>query len=144
MCALLYVPDSASVEDPAPAIVSMHGYNNTREVQDLNAVELSRRGYVVIAIDAYDHGGSSFADPRINKGIAPDMGTYAALQYLGTLPYVDKKRIGMVGHSLGGASLQIGAVRAFVKHEKDPAIIVPKALVPTENAFLVDKDGALA
>ena len=144
MCALLYVPDSASVEDPAPAIVSMHGYNNTREVQDLNAVELSRRGYVVIAIDAYDHGGSSFADPRINKGVAPDMGTYAALQYLGTLPYVDKRRIGMVGHSLGGASLQIGAVRAFVKHEKDPAIIVPKALVPTENAFLVDKDGALA
>ena len=61
MCALLYVPESATVENPAPAIVSMHGYNNTREVQDINAVELSRRGYVVIAIDAYDHGGSSFA-----------------------------------------------------------------------------------
>jgi cephalosporin-C deacetylase-like acetyl esterase len=53
MSALLYVPDSVSVENPAPAIVSCHGYNNTREVQDINAVELSRRGYVVIAIDEY-------------------------------------------------------------------------------------------
>ncbi len=144
MCALLYVPASVSVENPAPAIVSMHGYNNTREVQDVNAVELSRRGYVVIAIDAYDHGGSSFPDPRINKGVAPDMGTYAALQYLGTLPYVDKKRIGMVGHSLGSICLQIGALRAFDKHEKDPTIIVPRALVPTEHTFLIGKDGGLA
>ena len=143
MSALLYVPASATVENPAPAIVSMHGYNNTREVQDINAVELSRRGYIVIAIDAYDHGGSSFPDPRINKGVAPDMGTYAALQYLGTLPYVDKQRIGMVGHSLGAICIQIGAARAFAKHEKDPAIIVPKSLVPTEHTFLIGKDGNL-
>ncbi|MCX7981363.1 MAG: acetylxylan esterase [Syntrophales bacterium] len=142
MAALLYVPNSVTVENPAPAIVSMHGYNNTKEVQDLNCVELARRGYVVIAIDAYDHGRSSFADPRIRKGIAPDMGTYAALQYLGTLPYVDKNRIGMVGHSLGGICLQIGAMRAFTKHEKDPHIIVPRALVPTEHTFLV-KEGKL-
>jgi len=143
MAALLYVPDSVTVENPAPAVVSMHGYNNTKEVQDLNCVELARRGYVVIAIDAYDHGRSSFADLRINKGIAPDMGTYAALQYLGTLPYVDKNRIGMVGHSLGGICLQIGALRAFAKHEKDPTVIVPRALVPTEHTFLV-KEGKLA
>jgi hypothetical protein len=143
MRALLLVPNSATVENPAPAIVSVHGYNNTLEVQDSNQVELSRRGYVVISIDAYDHGLSSFPDSRINKGVAPDMGTYAALQYLGTLPYLDKNRIGMVGHSLGGIILQIGAMRAFTNHEKNPSIIIPKALVPTEHTFLVDKDGAL-
>lgn len=140
MRALLYVPDSATVENPAPAVVSCHGYNNTLEVQDVNCVELSRRGYVVIAIDAYDHGLSSFPDPRINKGVAPDMGTYAALQYLGTLPYVDAKRIGMVGHSLGGIVLEIGALRAYKNHEKNPSIIVPKAILPTEHTFLTDKD----
>ena len=143
MRALLLVPNSASVDNPAPAIVSVHGYNNTLEVQDSNQVELSRRGYVVISIDAYDHGLSSFPDPRINKGVAPDMGTYAALQYLGTLPYVDKNRIGMVGHSMGGTILQIGAMRAFTNHEKNPSIIIPKALSPTEHTFLVGKDGAL-
>ncbi len=138
--AFLYVPDSATVENPAPAIVSSHGYNNTKEVQDINAVELSRRGYVVIAIDAYDHGNSSFPDPRINKGIAADMGTYPALQYLGTLPYVDAKRIGMVGHSMGGSTVQLGAVRAFAKQEKNPAIIVPKAVLPTSQAFITNKE----
>ncbi len=140
MSALLYVPDSATVENPAPAIVSCHGYNNTREVQDINAVELSRRGYVVIAIDAYDHGNSSFPDPRINKGVAADMGAYAALQYLGTLPYVDAKRIGMVGHSMGGSTVQLGALRAFAKQEKNPAIIVPKAVMPTSQAFIPNKE----
>jgi hypothetical protein len=140
MSALLYVPDSVSVENPAPAIVSCHGYNNTREVQDINAVELSRRGYVVIAIDEYDHGGSSFPDPRINKGVAVDMGAYPALQYLGTLPYVDAKRIGMVGHSMGGSTVQFGAIKAYAKQEKNPAIIVPKAVMPTSQAFIPNKE----
>jgi len=140
MSALLYVPDSVSVENPAPAIVSCHGYNNTREVQDINAVELSRRGYVVIAIDEYDHGGSSFPDPRINKGVAVDMGAYSALQYLGTLPYVDAKRIGMVGHSMGGSTVQFGAIKAYAKQEKNPAIIVPKAVMPTSQAFIPNKE----
>ncbi len=140
MRALLYVPDTATVENPVPAIVACHGYNNTLEVQDVNAVELSRRGYVVIAIDDYDHGNSSFPDPRINKGVAADMGAYAALQYLGTLPYVDAKRIGMVGHSMGGSTIQLGALRAFATHEKNPVIIVPKAVLPTSQAFIADKD----
>ncbi len=140
LSALLYVPASASVENPAPAVVSCHGYNNTREVQDINAVELSRRGYIVIAIDAYDHGKSSFADPRINKGVAADMGTYSALQYLGTLPYVDVKRIGMVGHSMGGSTVQLGAMRAFTKQEKNPSIIVPRSVLPTSAAFITDKE----
>ncbi len=140
MRALLLVPDSASVENPAPAIVSCHGYNNTLEVQDLNWVELSRRGYVVMTIDAYDHGLSSFPDKRINKGVANDMGTYAALQYLGALPYVDKKNIGMVGHSMGGSTIQFGADRAYKNQEKNPAITVPKAVVPTSQAFLVIND----
>jgi uncharacterized protein len=140
MSAFLYVPDSATVENPAPAVVSCHGYNNTKEVQDINAVELSRRGYVVMAIDAYDHGNSSFPDPRINKGVTADMGTFAALQYLGTLPYVDAKRIGMVGHSMGGSTIQLGALRAFTKQEKNPAIIVPKAVLPTSQAFVTNKE----
>ncbi len=139
--ALLYVPDWITVAKPAPAVVSTHGYNNTAEVQDLNCVELSRRGYVVMAIDAYDHGLSSFPDPRINKGVAADMGTYAALQYLGTLPYVDRNRIGMVGHSMGSIVSQIGAARAYRNHDKNPSIVVPRAVVATSHTYLMGKDG---
>lgn len=137
---LLYVPDSATVENPAPAIVAAHGYNNTAEVQTINAVELSRRGYVVMAIDHYSHGDSSATDPRVNKGIAADMGTYSALQYLGRLPYVDKNNIGMIGHSMGGSTIQIGAMRAWTAHDTDPSVTVPKAVMPTSQAFVTNAD----
>ena len=56
--ALLLVPDTATAETPAPAIVVSHGWYNNREMQDLNYVEYARRGYVVMAISMYGHGDS--------------------------------------------------------------------------------------
>ena len=56
--ALLLVPENATVENPAPAIVCSHGWYNNREMQDLNYVEYARRGYVVISISMYGHGDS--------------------------------------------------------------------------------------
>lgn len=141
--ALLYIPQGVSPEAKAPAVISCHGYNNTAEVQDLNCVELSKRGYVVMAIDAYGHGHSKFPDPQINDGLAADMGTYAALQYMKTLPYVDLDRIGMTGHSMGSAAIQDGAFRAFEAQKEDPDIVVPAAILPTANSFNLDADGEL-
>ena len=141
--ALLYIPESASPDAKAPAVVSCHGYNNTAEVQDLNCVELSKRGYVVMAIDAYGHGHSKFPDTQINGGIVADMGTYAALQYLKTLPYVDLERVGMTGHSMGSAAIQDGAFRAFEAQKEDPGVVVPAAILPTANSFNLDADGEL-
>ena len=60
----LLVPSTATVDNPAPAIVTSHGYLNNREMQDINYVELSRRGYVVFAMNAYKHGDSSVPDKR--------------------------------------------------------------------------------
>ena len=139
--ALLYIPKSATEEFPAPAVVSSHGYNNTAEVQDLNCVELSRRGYVVIAIDAYGHGISELPDTEVGEGIVKDMGTYSAMQYLGKLPYVDTNRIGMVGHSMGAGAIQDGADRAYKNLEKNPNIVVPKAVLPTANSFTLTEEG---
>lgn len=139
--ALLYIPNSATNKNPAPAIVSSHGYNNTAEVQAINAVELSRRGYVVIAIDAYWHGLSGGTSVNVdNNNIVPDMGGYAALQYLGTLPFVDKEHIGMVGHSMGCAVIQGAALRAFKNHDTNPSIIIPKALLLTSNAYATNAE----
>ncbi|MFQ9901724.1 MAG: alpha/beta hydrolase [Ruthenibacterium sp.] len=139
--ALLYIPQAFPQQRRLPS--SCHGYNNTAEVQDLNCVELSKRGYVVMAIDAYGHGHSKFPDPQINGGLAADMGTYAALQYMKTLPYVDLDRIGMTGHSMGSAAIQDGAFRAFEAQKEDPDIVVPAAILPTANSFNLDADGEL-
>ncbi|WP_194165513.1 alpha/beta hydrolase [Oceanobacillus sp. CFH 90083] len=137
---ILYIPKSASEENKLPAIVASHGYNNTAELQAINAIELARRGTVVIAIDNYGHGLSTFPDENINDGIAADLGTYSALQYLGTLPYVDVDRVGMVGHSMGGSAIQNGALRAYQNHAEDPSIVVPTAVLPTAQAFSVNEE----
>ena len=137
---LLYRPTHSGPENPAPAVIAVHGYNNTAEVQVMNSIELSRRGYVVFAIDEYGHGESGFPDEKINEGITNDLGTYSALQYVGKLPYVDKTRIGMVAHSMGGAAIQNGTKRAFEEHAKNNQITIPTALLPTAQAFSMDEN----
>jgi pimeloyl-ACP methyl ester carboxylesterase len=94
---LLYVPPSATPQRPAPAVLVSHGYINTREMQSPFAIELARRGFVVLAMDMAGHGYSQGAvfNPR-------DMGGPAALRYLRSLPFVDKANVGLEGHSMGG------------------------------------------
>ena len=53
MGGLLYVPDSATEENPAPAAVVVHGWWKTSESQSSTAMELGR-GIVALAIDMYD------------------------------------------------------------------------------------------
>jgi len=140
MRALLYIPKSATPSNPAPVIISCHGFNNTAEVQDINCIELSKRGFIVMSIDAYGHGGSNFPDERINP-VVFDMGAYSALQYIGTLPYADTRRVGMVGHSMGGTTIQRAALRAWTERANNPSIVVPIAVLPTAQSFAVDADG---
>ena len=102
--AKLFRPKTATVENPAPAVINMHGYQNDKSVQDPFSIELARRGFVVIAPDALGHGDSGgglnlggwFADPTYV------MGNETALEYLITLPFVQPDKIGAMGHSMGG------------------------------------------
>lgn len=43
MSGLLYVPDNATAETPAPAVVTVHGWYNANGFQDLFDIELARR-----------------------------------------------------------------------------------------------------
>lgn len=95
LSALLYKPDTATEENPAPGVVVVHGWWKTKESQSSTAMELARRGMVVIAVDMYGHGDSS--EVRDNF-----VDSYNALQMLSKLPYVDAERLGMTGHSMGG------------------------------------------
>lgn len=103
---LLYVPSNATAETPAPAVLATHGYINSRETQDAVAIELSRRGYVVLALDQYGHGNSQAT------AFYAGYGGPAALAYLRTLDIVDKDNIGLEGHSMGGWTA-VSAAAAF-------------------------------
>ncbi len=96
MSGLLYTPPTATAARPAPGILAVHGYINSRETQSAFAIEYARRGYVVLALDQTGHGysgGAAFA----NGFGGPD-----GLKYLRSLPIVDKANIGLEGHSMGG------------------------------------------
>ena len=96
MSALLYIPANATAKTPAPGILAVHGYFNSREVQDGFAIEFARRGYVVLAIDQTGHGYSGSPAFK-NRFGGPD-----GLKYLRSLDFVDRDNIGIEGHSMGG------------------------------------------
>jgi len=106
LSALLYVPAQATPDTPAPAVLAVHGYINSRETQSPFAIELARRGYVVLALDQAGHGFS--APPAFAGGF----GGPAGLGYLRSLPFVDRDRIGLEGHSMGGWAV-LSAAAAF-------------------------------
>ena len=96
MSGLLYIPRRATVQTPAPGILAVHGYINSRETQDGFAIEFARRGYVVLAMDQTGHGYSG------GQATSAGFGGPAGLKYLRSLPMVDRTRIGLEGHSMGG------------------------------------------
>ena len=96
MSALLYIPPNATAQIPAPGILAVHGYINSRETQDGFAIEFARRGYAVLALDQTGHG---YSDP---PSFANGFGGPDGLAYLRSLQFVDKDNIGLEGHSMGG------------------------------------------
>ena len=113
---LLYMPKDASADNPKPTVIVTHGYLNSAEMQDANAIELSRRGFVVLALDQYDHGHS-----KLDHDVYEDTSFFGvwlpfwansmddAVQYMYEQPYVLKDAngngiIGVTGHSMGGFS----------------------------------------
>lgn len=106
MSGLLYVPPGATSESPAPGVLAVHGYINSRETQSGFAIELSRRGYVVLAIDQPGHG---YSDPAPFQA---GFGGPAGLARLRALDVVDTANIGLEGHSMGGWAVLIAAAAA--------------------------------
>jgi len=88
-------------EGPFPAVVSLHGCSGlSHSLRMAEADFLNALGYVSLVVD-------SFTPRRIVEACvsqAPDRHADAigALGYLARLPYVDPKRIALVGRSQGG------------------------------------------
>jgi len=111
--AYLYRPKGAS--KISPAILALHGTGNdgkmiidgmTNIKNRAYAKELAERGYVVIAPDYPSMGelkNYDFSQDRYDSGTMKGIFNHiSCIDLLQTLPYVDKKRIGVIGHSLGG------------------------------------------
>ena len=106
---LLYKPEGAD-EQPRPTLIATHGYLNSGEMQDAQVIEMSKRGYVVLALDQYDHGHSTgtMEKPVPFFSFWPHA-IYDAVQYMYDQDYVLKDESGngiiaVSGHSMGGFS----------------------------------------
>lgn len=130
MSAYLFVPDGVDAENPAPAIVTSHGFLNNKEMQDANYVELSRRGYVVLAVDQPGHGDSDVI-------IGDTDGVYQGALALSRMPFVDKEKIGITGHSMGGGSCN----SAVTQDNMNETPIISAVLLNCADAMYTDKDG---
>ncbi len=99
--AKLLQPGSDSGQQTFPGIVYIHGYQNNRETGDAYCIELARRGFVVLNIDAIGRGNSGIPKAPSDPDFDSSYGGVSALNYLRTLPNVDPQALGMMGHSLG-------------------------------------------
>ncbi len=106
ICLTTYVPKNATAKSPAPCIIGAHGWNNSKEMQLSNIVELAKRGYVVVVVDLAGHGRSDAAAvDESGWGKGNTECTLAAVEYAMSLDYVDVNNVGVTGHSAGNLGL---------------------------------------
>jgi uncharacterized protein len=136
---LLYQPAKFDPKKKLPAVLTAHGYINTREVQDAFDIEFARRGYVVLSVDMEGHGYSEQIpyDPT-------QRGTLSALSYLRNLGFVDNTKIALEGHSMGGWSVLAAAgakpewVNTVIQEGSSPETFgTPKVLADTPFNYAI-------
>lgn len=137
LCGHLYRPKDATAENKLPAVVTCHGNYNNKEMQDQNAIELSRRGYIVLNVDEYRHGHSSPTDFETWHMTSVD-----AVDYLYELDFVDTSRIGVTGHSRGAKmaneALKENLIRAAAGQEMKIKSVLVVGSAPWLESFKLE------
>ena len=67
---LIYIPDNATSETPAPCAVIYHGRSNQAHSNDTWCMELARRGYVVLSPDLSGGGESDVVDREMHSTLS--------------------------------------------------------------------------
>ena len=100
-----------SLEPAAAAVVVVHGHTACKRDHDvlLPAGMLYRRGYSVLLIDLRDHGDSSDEDLRYAGGTEEYRDVLGAWDWLQSARSIPAERIGLVGISLGAATVLIAS-----------------------------------
>lgn len=107
----LFLPDDQKTGDKLPAIIVGHPMGAVKEQSaDLYASKMAERGFVTLSLDL-PFWGESEGEPR--NAVLPEMyaeAFSAAVDFLGTRPFVDRERIGAIG-ICGSGSFAISAAK---------------------------------
>ncbi len=96
---ILYVPKTATSENPAPAIIMAHGISGNARNHESWGVEFARRGFVALSVDWMGNGDSEFDGVMFNTPRYPALEQY--YDYLLDMTIVDSSKIVASGHSMG-------------------------------------------
>ena len=147
----LYIPQSATAENPGPAVFVQHGGNNNKEEMQHYCIELARRGYVTFGVDMYNMGESAVLSDA--EWLIQGRGLYDAVRFGVTLPYVDSDRISLLGYSRGGKAAgealqcdneSLNVVKAIFLIHSDPIVRNSEGYTdvygPRDISVLADKN----
>ncbi len=103
LSALLLMPNEIP-DTGAPAVIVTHDFGGHKEQLNRLSFELARHGFIVLALDMRDHGGSRGVTTYGDYYGGEPYDIIAAYDYLATeANHVDPERIGMVGDGFGGS-----------------------------------------
>lgn len=107
----LFLPENMKEGEKRPAIIVGHPMGAVKEQSaNLYATKMAERGFVTLSIDLSFWGGSE-GEPR--NAVAPDLyaeAFSAAVDYLGTRPFINREHIGAIG-ICGSGSFAISAAK---------------------------------
>ena len=107
----LFIPKDLNQNDKNPAIIVGHPMGAVKEQSaNLYATKMAERGFVTLSLDL-SFWGESQGQPR--NAVSPDIYAEdfsAAVDFLGTRPFVDRDRIGIIG-ICGSGSFAVSAAK---------------------------------
>ena len=99
----MYVPNTATEENPTPVVFVLPGFTRTKATMAQYCIELSRRGAVVFTLDPGAQGSTTA------NSTAGANGVEYLVQYVynnsDDFKFCDKNRFGAIGHSAGGGNV---------------------------------------
>ncbi len=94
-----------------PVIILTNGFLDSKESQANNALELARRGFIVLTVDLFEHGHSKWHEPQDEQNAMINFwltSQWEAVQHVAQQDFTLKDDrqvyIGVSGHSMGGFS----------------------------------------
>ena len=103
MAGLIFAPADMDESKKYPAIAVLHPAGGVKEqTASLYAYRLAQQGYIALAFDASHQGASEGLPRHIEDPTKRVEDVRGAVDYITTLPYVDRERIGALGICAGG------------------------------------------
>ena len=125
----LFMPANASVENPVPAMIILHGSGGIKEGREFEYAKLfADSGIAGFVVDYYSPRGITEETSYLHKTLSATevdiiVDAYAALKLLGTHPVIDASRIGVTGYSYGGMATRYtldSRLKAILAPNVDP------------------------